>query len=28
VTTRAELADADGNPVASVLSSLVVREDA
>jgi len=28
VTTRAELADADGNPVASVLSTLAVREDA
>lgn len=28
VTTRAELEDADGNPVATVLSSLVVREDA
>lgn len=28
VTTRAELEDADGNPVSTVLSSLVVREDA
>jgi acyl dehydratase len=28
VTTRAELADADGNPVSTVLSTLAVREDA
>jgi acyl dehydratase len=28
VTTRAELADADGDPVATVTSSLAVREDA
>jgi acyl dehydratase len=28
VTTRAELADVDGNPVSTVVSSLVVREDA
>ena len=28
VTTRAELEDADGNPVSTVVSSLVVRDDA
>ena len=28
VTTRAELEDADGNPVATVLSTLAVREEA
>lgn len=28
VTTRAELADADGNPVSTVVSTLAVREDA
>lgn len=28
VTTRAELADAEGDPVATVLSTLAVREDA
>ena len=28
VTTRAELADADGAPVATVVSTLAVREDA
>lgn len=28
VTTRAELSDADGNPVTTVLSRLLVREDA
>jgi len=28
VTTRAELADADGNPVSTVISTLAVREDA
>jgi acyl dehydratase len=28
VTTRAELADADGDPVATVTSTLAVREDA
>ena len=28
VTTRAELADADGNPVSTVVSTLAVREEA
>ena len=28
VTTRSELADADGNPVSTVLSTLAVRENA